>query len=105
MSLRKENSPIISLLMKSFIDVEFVPTITHIIEEVPNFKGFITSCIVEGDEALEGHKKEQQYKFFVISDGYLMMKNRIHCSDSDWLPKDGGGIKLWREDKEGRLLW
>jgi hypothetical protein len=33
------------------------------------------------------------------------MKYRILCTDPDWLPKEGGGIKLWREDKEGRVLW
>jgi hypothetical protein len=31
------------------------------------------------------------------------MKYRILYTDSDWLPK-GRGIKLWREDKEGRAL-
>jgi hypothetical protein len=33
-----------------------------------------------------------------------MMKYRILCSDSDWLPNEGGGIKLWREDDEGRAV-
>jgi hypothetical protein len=33
------------------------------------------------------------------------MKYRILCTDPDWLPKEGGGIKLWREDEEGRALW
>jgi hypothetical protein len=57
MLLRKENFPTISLLIKSFMEVELVPTIPHLIEEVPNFKGFIAGCIAEGDEALEGHTK------------------------------------------------
>jgi hypothetical protein len=34
-----------------------------------------------------------------------MMKYRILCIDPDWLPKEGGGIKLWQEDEEGRALW
>jgi hypothetical protein len=34
-----------------------------------------------------------------------MMKYRILCTDGDWLPKEDGGIKLWREDKKGRALW
>jgi hypothetical protein len=34
-----------------------------------------------------------------------MMKYRILCSDSDWLPKECGGIKLWQEDKEGWAIW
>jgi hypothetical protein len=34
-----------------------------------------------------------------------VMKYRILCTNPDWLPKEGGGIKLWREDEEGRTLW
>jgi hypothetical protein len=33
------------------------------------------------------------------------MKYKILCIDDDWLPKEGGGIKLWRENEEGRALW
>jgi hypothetical protein len=58
-SLRKENFPTIPLLMKSFMEVESVPTILYRIEEVPNFKGFIAGFIAKGDEALEGHIKAQ----------------------------------------------
>jgi hypothetical protein len=34
-----------------------------------------------------------------------MMKYRIFYTDSDWLPKEGGSIKLWLEDEERRALW
>jgi hypothetical protein len=34
-----------------------LPTIPQLIEEVHDFKGFITGCIAEGDEELEGHMK------------------------------------------------
>jgi hypothetical protein len=34
-----------------------------------------------------------------------MMKYKILCTNNDRLPKEGGGIKLWREDEEGRSLW
>jgi hypothetical protein len=37
--LGKENSPTISLLMKSFMEIESIPYIPHLIEEVPDFKG------------------------------------------------------------------
>jgi hypothetical protein len=43
--------------------------------------------------ALEGHTKAQQFKLFVDS-SRSSMKYRIHSSDNDWLPKEGGGIKL-----------
>ena len=59
MLLRKNNFPTIPLLMKSFMEVESIPTIPHLIEEVPDFKGFIAGCIVEGDRALKDHMKMQ----------------------------------------------
>jgi hypothetical protein len=105
MALKKENFPTIPLLMKSFMEVESIPTIPHLIKEVPDFKGFIAGHIADGDEALEGHTKAQQFKFFVDSNGWPMMKYKIFCTDNDWLPKEGGGIKLWQEDEEGRPLW
>jgi hypothetical protein len=105
MLLRKDSFPTIPLLMKSFMEVESIPTIPHLIEKVPNFKGFIAGCIAEGNGALEGHTKAQQFKFYVDSKGCPMMKYKILCTDTDWLPKEGGGIKLWRDDEEGRALW
>jgi hypothetical protein len=95
MLLRKDNFPTIPLLMKSFMEVESIPTVPHLIEV----------CIVEGDGALEGHTKAQQFKFYVDSNGCPMMKYKILCTNTDWLPKEGGGIKLWRDNEEGRALW
>jgi hypothetical protein len=34
-----------------------------------------------------------------------MMKYKILYTDTDWLPKEGGGIKLWKEYEERRALW
>ena len=34
------------------------------------------------------------------------MKYKIYCHNQDWLPKgEGNGIKIWKEDVEGRSLW
>ena len=49
MLLKKDNFPTIPLLMKSFMEVELIPTIPHLIEEVPDFKGFIARCIAQED--------------------------------------------------------
>jgi hypothetical protein len=78
--------------MKTVMDVESIPTIFHLIEEVLDFKGSFAGCIAEGDEALEGYTKVQQFQFFVDSRGCLMMKYRIHCSINEWLLKESGGI-------------
>jgi hypothetical protein len=48
MKLREEDFPTIPLLMKSYMDLENVPIIPHMIEEVPNFKAFIKPYIQSG---------------------------------------------------------
>jgi hypothetical protein len=55
MRLCKHDYPTVPLLMKSLMDGESIPVILHLIEEVPNFKGFIDSCSYKKGEALEGH--------------------------------------------------
>ena len=106
MALRKESFPTVPLLMKSFMKNEAVPTIPHLIQEVPDFKKFIADCILDGEESLMGHTKVHQFKFYVDSSGTPVMKYKIYCHDEEWLPKgEGNGIKLWKEDSEGRSLW
>jgi len=50
-----KNFPTIPMLMKSFIDVESISTISHLIEEVPSFKGFIVGAFVDGAKIFIGH--------------------------------------------------
>ena len=45
--------------MKLFMDVDKVPIIPHLIEEVSDFKGFIAPFIASDDEILEGHENAQ----------------------------------------------
>ena len=104
MALKKESSPTIPLLMKSFMDIETVPTIPHLIEEVPNFKKFIENGIADGENTLFGHTKAQQFKFYVDAMDCPVMKYKLLCTDDDWLLRDGG-IKLWKEDSQGQALW
>ena len=105
MKLKKENFPTIPFLMKLFMDVECIPTIPHLIEEVADFKGFIEGNFNDGNDLLVGHTKPQQVKFYLDSTGCLVMKYKMLCTDADWLGENGRGIKLWKEDAEGRSLW
>ena len=57
MALKKESFPTMLLLMKSFMDVEAIPTIPHLIEEVPNLNKFIEDGIANRENALLGHTK------------------------------------------------
>ena len=104
MALKKESFPTIPLLMESFMDVEAVSTIPHFIEEVPDFKNFIEDGIAVGENALLGHTKAQQFKFYVDASGCPVMKYKLLCTDDDWLPREGG-IKLWKDDLQGRAIW
>ena len=90
MVLKKESFPTILMLMKSFMDVEAVPTIPHLIEEVPDFKKFIEDGIADGENALLGHTKAQQFKFYVDASRCPVMKYKLLCTDDEWLPEDGG---------------
>ena len=104
MALKKESFPTILLLMKSFMDIETVPTIPHLIEKVPNFKKFIENGIADGDNTFLEHTKAQQFKFYVDAMGCLVMKYKLLYTDDDSLPQDGG-IKLWKEDSQRQALW
>jgi hypothetical protein len=59
MKLREEDFPTISLLMKSYMDLENVLVNPHMIEEVPEFKAFIEPYIRSGAHRLIGHTKAQ----------------------------------------------
>ena len=106
MALRKESFPIIPLFMKSFMKNETVSTIPHLIQEVPDFKKSIADWILDGEESSMGHTKVHQFKFYVNSIGISVLKYIIYCHNEERLPKrEGNGIKLWKEDLEGRSLW
>ena len=92
--LKKENFSTLPSLMKSFMDVDSVPTVLHLIEEVPDFKAFIEGSHLDRDESLVGHTKAQQFKFYLNSTSVPIMKYKHYIMDSDWLPKEGEGIKL-----------
>ena len=105
MALKKESFPIVLLLMKSFMDVESIPTIPHLMEEVADFKGFIGGKLNDGNDILVGHTKPQQVKFYLDSSGCLVMMYKILCTNADWLGENGRGIKLWKEDAKRPSLW
>ena len=68
--------------------------IPHLIEEVLNFKGFVEGYLHTGDDSLQGHSQAQQFKFYKDANGWPMMQYKILCTNSDWLPKEGGKICL-----------
>jgi hypothetical protein len=104
MKLRKYDYPTIPLLMKLFMDDKLIPVIPHLIKEVRDFKGFIDICICQKRDAIEGHTTAQQFKFFKNPNSWPLMQYKHHCTDLEWLPKQDGGIRLWKEDNEGKPI-
>ena len=63
--------------MKSFMDVETKLVISHLIEEVLDFKAFLESYIGDEGEALESHPQAQQFKFYKGYDGWPLMQFKV----------------------------
>jgi len=100
MLLKKESFLTVPTFIKSFMDVESIPTIPQLIEEVPNFKRFIEGLFNDGDVIFVGHTRPQQVKVYLDSNGTPIMK----CIDEDWLERNDSAIKLWKEDAKGQSL-
>jgi hypothetical protein len=100
--LRANDYPTLPMLMKLFMDTEKQPLIPHLIEEVPNFKAFVDGFLCIGTDALEGHTNAQQFKFYKDGNGWPMIQYKLFCTDSEWLPRENGGIRLWQETVDGR---
>ena len=59
MKLHKEDFPTIHLLIKSYIDLDNVPVIPHLIEEVSDFKMFVKPFLLKVGDRLVGHTNAQ----------------------------------------------
>ena len=99
--LRGTDYPTLPLLMKSFMDTESRPVIPHLIEEVPDFKKFVEGYLCTGRDAVAGHTNTQQFKFYRNCNRWPLMQYKLLCTDNEWLPKEGGGIRLWKETEDG----
>ena len=69
MKLHEEDFPTIPPLMKSYMDLDNVPVIPHMIEEILNLKAFIKPYMLKGGDHLVGHMKTQQFRFYMRDDG------------------------------------
>jgi hypothetical protein len=99
MDLREHNYPTIPLLMKSYKDMEKIPVIPHMIEELPNWKTYVSEHIPSGKDRIIGHTKAQQFKFYVQDDGWPVMQYKVLSTHDEWLPKDG--VKMWKSNIKG----
>ena len=101
MKLREEDFPTIPLLMKSYMDLENVSVIPHMIEEVPDFKAFIEPYIRSGAHRLIRHAKAQ-FRFYMRDDGVPAMQYKLLCTTQDWSPPEG--LLVWSVDGKERAM-
>ena len=94
MKLHEVDYPIIPLLMKSYMNLDNVPVIPHLIEEVSDFKTFIKLFIFKGGDRLVGYTKAQQFQFYMCDDGLPAMQFKVLCTFPNWGPEEG--ILIWR---------
>ena len=99
MKLPKEDFPTIPLLMKLYMDLDIVPIIPHLIEEVPDF---IKPFILKGGNHLVGHSKPQQFHFYVHDNAIPAMQFQILCTSPNLSPEDG--LLVWRQDEYGKYV-
>ena len=97
MDLREHNYPTIPLLMKSYMNMEKVLVIPHMIEELLDWKTYISEHILSGKDKLIGHTKAQQFKFYVRDNDWHVMQYKMLSTHEEWLPKDG--ILMWKSNK------
>ena len=54
-----------------------------------------------GRDALAGHTNTQKFKFYRNGNGWPLMQYKFLYTNNQWLPKEGGGIQLRKETKDG----
>ena len=84
MKLYEEDFPTIPLLIKSYMDLDNVPVIPHMIEEISNFKAFIKPYMLKGVDCLVEHTKVQQFHFYMKDDGVPAMQFKLLCTYPNW---------------------
>ena len=80
------------------LNIVFIP---HLIKEVPDFKKFVERYLCNGCDALTGHTNAQQFKFHRNVNDWPLMQYKLLCTDNNWYPMEGGGIRLWKQTKDG----
>ena len=81
-----EDFPTIPLLTKSYMNLDNVPMIPNMIEEVPDFKAFIESYLRSGAHRLIWHMKAQQFWFYMSDDNIPAMPYKSLYMTQDWSP-------------------
>ena len=102
MKLHEEDFSTIPLFVKSYMDLDDVPVIPHMIEEISNFNVFIKPYMLKGGDRFVGHTKTQQFRFYKRDDGVSAMQFKLLCTTLNLAPEER--ILVWRQDNDGKCL-
>ena len=91
MDLCKHDYSTMTILMKSYMEMEKIHVISYMIEELPHWRAFVSKHIRNG--------KDQQFKFYVRDDGWSVMQYKVLSTHEEWLPKEG--ILMWKSNIKG----
>ena len=103
-TLKSQNTYIVADLMMAFMasqDLSFMP---EFVQEVSNFKSFVQGSIHDGVDRVVGLGDMHLFKFYVDEEGWPVMRFKELAIHSHWLPRDKLGIRLWKEDANGKLM-
>jgi hypothetical protein len=95
--LQKNNTFVLSDLIKHFMDSQKLCFMPHVVQEVVDFKSFVKSYALP----LEGMKDIHIFRFFVDHTGWLVFQYKAFATDADWLPQ-GLPHHIWRVDSDRR---
>ena len=73
MKLHERDFPIMSLDIKSYMNLYNVLVVPHMIKEIPNFKAFIKSYILKEVDYLVERTKVHQFRFYMRDDSVPAM--------------------------------
>jgi len=97
--LKTTNTFVLSDLMKTFMESQFLSFIPELIQEVADFKSFIKGYAQE----LVGLKEMHIFRFFLDNDDWPVFQYKKSALDPDWLPRSSS-VRMWKDDGRGRPL-
>ena len=88
-------------LMQKFNECTQSHPTPFLMQQVPDFKGFVKGYLHEGIGKIVRHSKPLQFRFY-MSQGIPLMQYKVHPAKSDWSPDEG--IELWKCTENGEPL-
>ena len=89
-----------SHLMEHFQKCKSLAPTPFLMTQVPDFKSFVEGYLCDGQDALVGHSKPLQFRFYMQGE-LLVMHYKMHLQSPDWMPRDKP-VELWKKYDQGK---